>query len=216
MDDVHRSYRRAVLSGVLLGAFLLVPGVMKAGANTTTDLYVAQSGSGAVCTQATPCGSVETAVSVASGLTDDVVINVGAGSYNEASGVTISGNSESSLTISGAGSSSTTVQPGAGATLFTLYQSFPVTIEGVTISGADVTGDAGGVASFDSGGLTLSDDMIAHNAASNEGGGVDNGGSLDDDRRHRLGQLGHRRWRDRERWRHAYHERRHRLFEYGG
>jgi hypothetical protein len=168
----HHVLRRALpVVGLLAATIVLIPGATPAGATTTT-LFVTSTGSGSACTEVSPCGSVQTAVTTAASDAADVTIDVGAGTFTEESGVTLPSGDETSLTITGAGASSTTVQPGGADTVFKDFgQSYPVTLEGLTISGGAAVQGAG-IAFETTGALTLSDDTITDNVATDLAGGV--------------------------------------------
>jgi len=177
-----RRYLQAALAGSLLvgGVSLvaMIAGTAPASAQPAVSLYVASGGSGDCTSQLNACGSIQTAITTAEGVSysgDDVTINVAAGTYTEND--TISGASFNSLTIAGAGASTTTVNGNQAGSVFTINGG-TVTIDDLTITnglsaggygdGIDITGGAGPVTVNDS---TLSDNGTASGGA---GGGIYN------------------------------------------
>jgi len=136
-----------VIGGLALAA--LIAASPPVSAATAVSLYVVPTGGGTICSQAIPCGSIQTAINTAEAGTyngDDVTINVAAGTYTEND--TTSSSSLNSLTIAGAGASTSTVNGNQGGSVFT------VNAGTVTISG-----------------LTVTNGMASH------GGGIDNAGT---------------------------------------
>lgn len=73
----------------------------------TATLFVADGGTG-TCTQTSPCGSVQAAVSEGEGYSGEAVtVHVGPGTYT--GGISVSAGSLASLTIEGSGASNTKV-----------------------------------------------------------------------------------------------------------
>ncbi len=174
-----RGYLRAALAGSLLvgGVSLVavIAGTAPASAQPAVSLYVASGGSGDCTSQLNACGSIQTAITTAEGVSysgDDVTINVAAGTYTEND--TISGASFNSLTIAGAGASTTTLNGNQAGSVFTINGG-TVTIDDLTITnglsaggygdGIDITGGAGPV--------TVNDSIVSDNG--NSGGGVGGG-----------------------------------------
>ena len=166
----------------------------------STTLYVTPTGAGSVCTFTSPCGSIENAVSAATGgsyALDNVTIDVAAGTYeNEVD--TIDAATLGSLTIAGAGAGSTiasgsglspvftvtggtvemtglTIENGLGATYGGgISNSATLLVSGCTLSG-NRSGDYGGGIS-NSGFLTVDASTITGNTADDGGGGIYNSG----------------------------------------
>ncbi len=176
-----RYLRAAVAGSLLAGGVSLVAvmaGTAPASAQPAVSLYVAVGGSGDCTSQLNACGSIQTAITTAEGVSysgDDVTINVAAGTYAEND--TISGASFNSLTIAGAGPSTTTVNGNQAGSVLTINGG-TVTIDDLTITnglsaggygdGIDITGGAGPVTVNDS---TLSDNGTA---GGGWGGGIYN------------------------------------------
>ena len=170
---------RGILAGSLLFGSVTVGSVgvdsVPASAATTVALYVTTAGSGTACSQASPCGSIQTAITTATGSPyngDDVTINVAEGTYLEND--TIAASSLGSLTIAGTGASTTTAQAHPddfGPGVFTI-NSGTVTISGLTVTGGDYY--AGGGIFNDGATVSLADITVAHNGATGGGGGIDN------------------------------------------
>jgi len=166
---------RGVFAGSLLFGTALVTAVasgsLPAAAATPVSLYVTTSGSGNTCSQASPCGSIQNAITAAQNnysSDDDVTINVAAGPYNEID--TIAASSLDSLTIAGAGASTTAVNGGKLGTVLTV-SSGTVTISGLTIENGDSSGFGGGI-SNDGGTVSVIDSTLSGNSAAESGGGI--------------------------------------------
>ncbi len=163
-----------VLAGAMAGV-ALTPGLAEAQPQVT--LYVAPSGSGDCTSQPNACGSVQTAISTATGGSYagyDVTIDVGAGTYDENDIVDAS--SLDSLTIAGAGASSTFLN-GSGSGTVLVVDPGTVTISGITIENGN-NPNGGGVIGCDSVpgcNLTVSHSTFSDDAASNWGGAIDFG-----------------------------------------
>ncbi len=168
--------------GVLLAiGFFAVSAAAATTASATTDvtLWVSTEGTatmGCTGTGTSACATISDAITAAEQLTtDDVTIDVAAGTYDENLDIADSGNIGYTLAIEGAGSGSTIVDgTGSGTDLFVQNDT---NIE-VTISGIDFTGGTGydsdiGGAVLNDAGLTLKDDEFSDDSAS-EGGAVYN------------------------------------------
>ena len=156
MATRFRKYFRTLLAGSLVFGGVIVASVvggsLPASASPMVALYVTPSGSGNCTSAATPCGSIQTAITTAEDGTyngDDVTINVAASSTAYTGDDTVSASSLNSLTIAGAGASTTTVNGRGVNSVFTVENGT------VTLSGLTVTYGAATV-----------------------GGGIDNGGTL--------------------------------------
>jgi hypothetical protein len=161
-----------ILAGVGAGALAVSP---PAAAATAVTLYVAPGATGTSCTAPDPsdaCGSISTAVNVATGGSysgDDVTIDVAAGTYDEND--TISASDLDSLTIMGAGSSMTTVAGNEAGTVFTI-DGGTVTINDLTITGGSA-GEGGGIYNR-YGSNTFTDDTLSNDTTSGNGGAIYN------------------------------------------
>jgi hypothetical protein len=187
MGAAAHARRRSRLVRALAGPLLLAGGAgaslfalaPPAGAVTSVTLYVVAGGTGTTCTGASPCPTIQDAITYAQANDDSdaVTIDVAAGPYDEADAIAAS--SLASLTISGAGASTTTVDAKSAGSVFTIG-SGTVSISGLTITGGKAT-YGGGV--FNDGTVTLSDDTISSDSATNGGGVFNNGGTatLSDD-----------------------------------
>jgi hypothetical protein len=143
-------------------------------AQSSVTLYVASGGTGDCSSQANACGSIQTAITTATGGSysgDDVTIDVGAGTYTETE--TANTSSLDSLTIVGAGASATTINGGAAASVFTINGG-AVTIDGVTITNGSSGGAGGGIDNY--GTLTLTDSSLSGNYGY-FGGAIENTGT---------------------------------------
>ncbi|MGB7052750.1 MAG: choice-of-anchor Q domain-containing protein [Acidimicrobiales bacterium] len=188
-------HTRTLLAGSLLvGGAVAVSvfgGSLPASAQPTAALYVTTSGTG-TCSQASPCGSIQTAITAAEAGPyngDDVTINVAAGTYTEND--TVSASSLDSLTIAGAGASTTTVNGDKAGTVFTI-NSGTVTVSGLTIENGSVTtsssvpGFEGGGGVLNSGRMTIDSSTVSGNSVTigtngpvaDGGGGIYNGGTM--------------------------------------
>ena len=158
------------LLGSSVSIAMVAVGSLPASAAPAVSLYVTTTESGSVCSQASPCGSIQTAINTAQGGSysgDDVTINVAAGTYTEID--TISASSLNSVTIAGAGASITTVNGNASGTVFGVIGG-TVTISGVTITnGAAV---AGGGIDIAGGTVTVNDSTLSDNTANHGGGAI--------------------------------------------
>jgi hypothetical protein len=170
---IPRVLTAAVAVGLLgssVSIAMVAVGSRPASAAPAVSLYVTTTGSGSVCSQASPCGSIQTAITTAeaggdSG--DDVTINVAAGSYTEID--TISASSLNSLTIAGAGASITTANGNASGTVFGVIGG-TVTISGLTITNGSAV--AGGGIDIASGTVTVNDSTLSDNTANHGGGAI--------------------------------------------
>jgi len=175
---------RAAAAGLLLSggmvAGALAVDATPASAATVATLFVAVGAPGDCTSPASPCGSIQTAVTKAQSGPyngEDVTIQVGSGTYTENPG--INSTSLHSLTIAGAGASTTTVNGNHLGTVFA--DSGTVTLSGLTITGGTASGNGGGI--FNAGNLTVTDSTISGNSApstaTGNGGGIyNNGGTL--------------------------------------
>ena len=144
------------LLGSSVSIAMVAVGSLPASAAPAVSLYVTTTGSGSVCSQASPCGSIQTAINTAQGGSyngDDVTINVAAGTYTENDNIAAS--SLNSLTIAGAGASTTTVNGGGSGTVFNN------TSETLTISGLTITNGVTGIHNF--GTMTVTDSAVSGN-----------------------------------------------------
>jgi hypothetical protein len=145
-----------------------------ASAQTLKTLYVSSSGSATTtCTQSKPCKTIQDAVSYAEstyGSTNDVIIEVAAGTYDETDTINASG--LQSLAITGAG---TTVNGEKKGTVFTINGG-TVSLTDLTITGGLTAGPGGGISN--SATLTLSGDTVSSNTATGGGGGISNTGTV--------------------------------------
>jgi hypothetical protein len=161
------------------GLLVAVPSV--AAALTPVTLYVNHStGSGSVCSMASPCGNITQAVDDAQTYADSAVtIEVTAATYGEQ--VYIDMPSTDTLTILGAGSASTTLDYGGSGTDLTI-QTGTFTMSGFTIEGGTATGgsEGGNVVNTDASAATLEDDTITGGTVSPRSGGdvYNSGGNL--------------------------------------
>nr|MBA3744891.1 hypothetical protein [Sporichthya sp.] len=164
-------------------------------AQAAVTLTVAVAGNDAnPCSSGAPCKTVQRAVNLAGQYAEsqDVTINVGAGTFTEAAGVVVNyvgGNPKPlSLTIVGAGADKTTIAPGTATRVFGLVGDFPIALKAMTITGGapatGATGTAGqpGAAGAPGGGvwkasgtgsLTLTDVAVTNNSAGSGGKGYD-------------------------------------------
>jgi len=181
MATRFRKYFRTLLAGSLVFGGVIVASVvggsLPASASPMVALYVTPSGSGNCTSAATPCGSIQTAITTAEDGTyngDDVTINVAASSTAYTGDDTVSASSLNSLTIAGAGASTTTVNGRGVNSVFTV-ENGTVTLSGLTVTyGAATVG--GGI---DNGGtLTITSSTVSGNYAYYGGGGIYNGGTL--------------------------------------
>ncbi len=197
-----RATRTAVAASLLFGGALtatVIGDSTPAWAQPTMTLYVALGGSGDCTSPANACGSIQTAITTATGGSyagDDVTIDVAAGTYTEND--TISASSLDSLTIAGAGESSTLLNGSGRATVVTV-DGGTVNVSGITIengngtdgggidnsgtlvvSNTELTSNAGtdGGAIYNSGTLTVTDSALSGNSAGTDGGAIYNQASV--------------------------------------
>lgn len=199
---------RAVLAGSLVFGVVTVGSVVGAEATTPTavSLYVTTAGSGTTCSHASPCGSVQNAITTATGgsynNSDNVTVHVAASpsAYTETD--IINALALNSLTIAGARASTTTVNGNKAGTVFTVNGGM-VTLSGLTITNGD--GSVGGGIGNEGATLNLTNDTITGNTTNrvfpNNGAGIDNGDNggsgtvtVSHQQRHH-GQHDQRRWR---------------------
>jgi hypothetical protein len=154
-----------------------------AGAATYVTLYVSPSGSATTsCSSAgSACTTIQEGITAAEALTtSDVTVEVAAGTYTEND--TIAVPTGDTLAIQGPTSGLATVNGGGAGSDFNI-SSGTASIDGLSITGGSSA--LGGGISNNGGTLTLADDTIFGNSATNNGGGVYNesGGSttLDND-----------------------------------
>ena len=96
-----------VMSGVAT-TVAATPDVAGAGGSDSVTLYVTTSGSGSVCSETSPCGTIQAAIDTATAgnyVGEYVTIDVATGTYNETD--TVDSSSLAGLTITGAGAGST-------------------------------------------------------------------------------------------------------------
>jgi hypothetical protein len=168
----------AIVLGLFLcsGALLLSAPGASATPSSSVTLYV-NGTSGTVTTGCTSagagaCETIPQGVAAAEALSDTAVtLDVAAGTY--AAKVVVDVPSTDTLTVLGAGSSTTTVDDAGTGNDFSV-DAGTVTIDGFTISGG--TGGASfygaGVSDTDSDLVTLDNDTVSSNSASEGGGGV--------------------------------------------
>ena len=193
-----RSLRAVVTGSLLVGTVVVgsvVVGSPPASANTPVSLYVSTTGSDGggsnTCTASgTPCLTIQQAINEAQSnysTTDDVTINVAAGTYLEND--TISASGLNSLTIVGAGASMATLDGSNGSSSVVLIHNGTVVISGFTITnGFNSFGGvnpAGGGGIFNQGTLSLGASTVSNNLAASglrvygaNGGGIFNGGTM--------------------------------------
>ncbi len=138
----------------------------------TATLFVADGGTG-TCTQTSPCGSIQTAVSEGEGYSGEAVtVHVGPGTYT--GGISVSAASLASLTIEGSGASNTKV---TGTTFLRgfLVSAGTLSIDDLTVMDALVTTGSG---VLNNGTLTLAHDTFRLDLAGNVGGAVGNTGTV--------------------------------------
>jgi hypothetical protein len=174
----HRGRCRSVLAPLLLigeaAAAAVVVAAPPASAGSAASLYVSSGSTGSACTKSDPCGSVQTAVNVASAgsfANDDVTIDVGVGTFSEAD--TIDASSLGSLTINGSGITSTVIDGGNKATVFTVEDG-TVGLSNLTIE--DGSGSVGGGVA-NTADLSLVGVTLSNNSAS-DGGAIASYGTL--------------------------------------
>ena len=173
--------RALIVAGV---AFAVLGGVIASDAEgaSTATLYVDNTNAQATdtgndCqTQSTPCATISHAVSLANGMQSTATtVDVLAGAYDEA--VTITDEpSSSTLTITGG--AGVTVTAPVGDSIFTATSNtFPtgkITLSDLTITGAQATGNGGGLEDS-SAGVNLMNDTFSNDSAGS-GGAVDTQG----------------------------------------
>ena len=148
--------------------------VSEIGINTAT-LYVSPSGSGTVCSQASPCGSIQTAINTATGGSYPeyyMTIDVATGIYTEND--TVDASSLDSLAIVGVGASSTLLNANGSGTVLTITGG-TVNINGVTIENGNAS-DGGGIDACDGSSGCIVDVTSSNfsNNGYNTGGAIDN------------------------------------------
>jgi fibronectin-binding autotransporter adhesin len=150
--------------------------------NSTADAVDANPGDG-VCAAAGEACTLRAAIQEANALSGPAVINLPAGTY----ALTIAGAGEDAsasgdldvsgeLTIVGAGSGVTTIDASAIADRIFQLNSSSLALEGVTLTGGNVTGDGGAFWLVEAA-LDLTDVVISGNAASGQGGAIYAGSS---------------------------------------
>jgi len=176
---MNRSRRTILLSALLsAGLFSLLLPATTAGA-ATVSLYVSPSGSDSnSCTsEGSPCLTIQKAITLAEAMTaSDVTVEVAAGTYTEND--TIAVPTGDTLTLQGSGLA--TANGGTIGSVFTITGGMTfagtTSLDGLSISGGSAA-LGGGV--FNNGGtVTLADDTISGNTASNDGGGVYNAAGI--------------------------------------
>ena len=175
-----RLLRGAWVASVVAGGALsiaAVSGSRPAGATTTAVvLYVAKSGAGSACTEASPCRRIHKALELALTETgDNVVIMVGAGTYHETDSIDAS--SLESLAIEGAGASCTVVDGGRHGTVLA-FSAGVVSLSGVTLEHGLATGQQNGGGLSNAASLTVSDTTFSSDRSQHDGGAIFNKGSL--------------------------------------
>ena len=142
-----------------------------ASATTAATLYVSAGGTGDCTTLVNACSSIQTAVAAAETVaysSDDVTVDVAAGTYNE--NVTIAASSLNSLTIAGAGATATTVNGRAAGSVFSV-SSGAVTLLGLTITNGSRPNGAG-IFNSSTGTLNVIDSILSGNATTYGSGGA--------------------------------------------
>jgi hypothetical protein len=174
-----RLLRVALVGSVIAGGALavsLVSASRPAGATTTVELYVAKTGAGSLCTEASPCRRIHRALAVAlTDAGDNVVINVAAGTYHETDSIDAS--SLQSLAIDGAGASCTVVDGGRNGTVMA-FSAGLVSLSGVTLEHGLATGQENGGGLSNAASLTVSNTVFSADRSQHDGGAVFNKGSL--------------------------------------
>ena len=166
---------RTILAGSLLcsaaGVGAAVVSASPASATTAATLYVSAGGTGDCTTLVNACSSIQTAVAAAETVaysSDDVTIDVAAGTYME--NVTIAASSLNSLTIAGAGATATTVNGRAAGSVFSVSGG-AVTLLGLTITNGSRPNGAG-IFNSSTGTLNVIDSILSGNATTYGGGGA--------------------------------------------
>jgi hypothetical protein len=101
-----------------------------------TIFYVATPGSGDVCSAANPCGSIRNAFSaaIAAGVTGDVVVQVGPGTYVENSPIVVNAvNDITAFTIDGGGNAKVTSTMNSNNTLLSIFADVSLTIQNLVV-----------------------------------------------------------------------------------
>jgi hypothetical protein len=174
--------RALIVAGV---TFVALGGVLVGGAEgaPTATLYVDNTNAQATdtandCqTQSTPCATISHAVSLANAMgSTAATVDVLAGAYDEA--VTIT-NESSTSTLTITGGPGVTVTAPAGDSIFTATNTTfsntgKITLSNLTITGAQATGNGGGLED-DSAGVNLMNDTFSSDSASS-GGALDTQG----------------------------------------
>jgi hypothetical protein len=181
---MKRALPTLLLSALLCaGMFSLLLPATAAGAATNVTLYVSPSGSATTnCSSAgSACTTIQEGITAAEALTtSDVTVDVAVGTYTEND--TIAVPTGDTLAIQGPSSGLATLNGGGAGSDFNI-SSGTASIDGLSITGGSSA--LGGGISNNGGTLTLADDTISGNSATNNGGGVYNesGGSttLDND-----------------------------------
>ncbi|HEY2213816.1 MAG TPA: choice-of-anchor Q domain-containing protein, partial [Acidimicrobiales bacterium] len=171
-----------LMVGLPLGLGTALLSSSPASAATPVTLYVTSGGTGSTCSQVLPCDLQSAVQSAATDSGDDVSIMVGSGTIIGDSttngGVEVtSGDQESSLTIIGNGPTNTTVSPNlTGLSVFWIDASFPVTLEGIEITGGNGADNGGGISDTGTGSLTINNSDITGNSTE-YGGAFDANGN---------------------------------------
>jgi large repetitive protein len=173
-----------VFATIVLGLLTVYLKAANFTVDTTTDAVDTSPGDGQCRTAANQC-SLRAAIQEANALAGDDTITLPAGVYvltipgaNEDLSATGDLDLRSNITINGAGTAQTVVQGGGGDRVFDqiAVAAVPtVVINDITITGGATADGAGIRTAAASGSLTLNRCAISLNAASANGGGLDNG-----------------------------------------
>ncbi len=150
--------------------------VAGAGGSASVTLYVSTSGSGSVCSETSPCGTIQAAIDTATAGTyvgEYVTIDVATGTYSETD--TVDSSSLAGLTITGAGAGSTEIDGDDAGSVLTVSNG-TVNISDLTITGGNASDHGGGIAN--AGTVNLFDTTLTENNGSNYGGAIWNSGFL--------------------------------------
>jgi hypothetical protein len=167
------SLRSLLVVGVISGA--TVAGSASASAASQAVLHVSTTGSGSICSENVPCGSIQSAVDTATGghyAGADVTIVVAPGTYDESD--SIGASTLNSLTVTGTGA--TTITDNRSGPVLNV-NSGTVTLSGLTITnGAGSLSGGGGGGIRNSGALTIDNSIVSNDIAAPVGSAASGGG----------------------------------------